>query len=125
MTFDKLISRPSATVFTDELTNIQSSESPNIGADSLNNSEWLAPTPSEMLPSERRSIVHENRDVIIKDLDVNDVAFINTIDAPSCPGATSCVTGVIKARAEMNSFGESPNHILEIGGSASSGATTF
>ena len=82
VTSDKLISRPSRTVLTEELTHFRASESPNLGADSLNNSEWLTPTPSEMQPNESRSIVHENRDVIDEDLNANDVAIVNKAVRP-------------------------------------------
>ena len=125
VTFDELDSRPNTTVFTDELTNFQASQSPNVGTDSLHNSESLEPKPSEMLPSERRSIVLEDRDTIDGDLDVNDTAMEHKVGGFAGPGATSYMRGIIEAPAEMPSFGEPPNHGLEIGGTAGPDATNF
>jgi len=83
------------------------------------------PFLKDQLTGTRRFVIIEDRDTDDRDLDVNDMAMINTVDEPSCPGATAYTTGVIKAPVEMTSSVESPNHEPEIDGTAGPGGTTY
>ena len=74
-----------------------------------------------------------------QDFDSNDVVFCNGIDPdiqrPTHPndnnvvnpgsGGTSFIPSAIEAPAEMTSFGESLNLVLEIGSDSGPGASTF
>jgi len=51
--------------------------------------------------------------------------FTETLSGSAGPGGTSYPVQTFEPLAEFNSFGEAPNPVFELGGSAGSGVTTF